>query len=416
MEVVEIQVPGCKSASQRALILAALAEGESRLHGLSDGEDTTYLIQALQILGWELDENSTGEEGGRTVRIEGSQGPRTTSAKRVVIGEGGSTLRFLVPVLAAAPQDVVLEVAEGLRSRPQEAMQEVLEKCGASLTPEEDGFRLQSRAIEPGQPVAVPTELSSQFLSGFLMASGRQTRSWMPEGKLVSRGYLDLTLRMLRLFRGVDVLAAKELPWRQEAGFGRGLELTIPSDVSGVVFFAVAAVLQQVPVRVTTPWDTLHPDTAVLDFLQQADLLRVEGQVLHPKQPPSGISAQQPLEFDLEDSPDSGPALAVLAAGMMGGIRFLHPERLRHKESDRIHGMKRLAEACGGRMEATEGSVWIGCTGQADWTQPFNPTNDHRLAMAAGIATLGYPAATILEPECVAKSFPRFWEQLARLR
>ena len=393
MRVVEIEVPGCKSASQRALILAALAAGESRLEGLSDGEDSAFLMAALQSCGWSV------ETQAGTVVLQGSDGPRTCDASQVALGEGGSTLRFLVPVLAAAPQEMQLQVAEGLRNRPQEAMRQVLTTLGACLTPTADGFYLRSQPKPTSAPVAVPAGLSSQFLSGFLMASGVTPMAWMPEGALVSQGYLAMTVRMLRQFRGAVVLDDRALPWQQMSGFGQGRDLTIPSDPSAIVFFAVAAILQESTIRISRPWDSQHPDVAVLRFLEQAGLLHVDGQDLIPDQPRSSLASQAPPVFDLQESPDSGPALAVLAAALPHGIDFRNTERLRFKESDRIDGMERLTRLA-----------------QAPSSSTFDPTNDHRLAMAAGIATLGYPQAKILHPECVAKSFPGFWEQIDRLR
>lgn len=392
MRVVEIEVPGCKSASQRALILAALAAGESHLRGLSSGEDSTYLIDALRRLGWTLE----AQDGG--LKVQGSGGPRTAGVEQVELGEGGSTLRFLMPVLAAAPQDLEIRVAEGLRRRPQAALVEVLDRLGATVTPTERGFHLRSTPRDPGQAVEVPVDLSSQFLSGFLMAAGAHPMLWCPKGDLVSRGYLAMTVRMMRKFRGPAVLEDQGRIWSQAAGFGIGQELQIPADASAIVFFAVAAILQQVRIRITRAWDPHHPDVAVLQFLDKHGLLKVDGQDLVPDKPLSSLVGRSAPAFDLQESPDSGPALAVLAAAMPHGIAFLNPERLQFKESDRIAGMQELDRFC-----------------RHPQARDFHPRNDHRLAMAAGIATLGYPQATILQPECVAKSFPGFWEQLARL-
>lgn len=393
MKVVEIEVPGCKSTSQRALVLAAMAAGESRLEGLNDGHDTAFLQAALGHLGWAL------ETCGSLMRVQGSAGPRTCAPTKVALGEGGSTLRFLVPMLAAAPQDLHMQVASGLRKRPQEAMESVLAQMGATLEATADGYHLQSQPQLPAGPVLVPADLSSQFLSGFVMAAGAHPMAWLPQGSVVSRGYLAMTMRLLRQFRGAHILNDVELPWLQEPGFGTGQSITIPADASAVVFCAIAAILQRTTIRITCPWDPLHPDVAVLRFLESHKLLQVVGQDLIPGRAPAACEAAESFVFDLQEAPDSGPALAVLAAALPNGIDFRNSERLRHKESDRIAGMDALTKLC-----------------LAPEEQPFDPRNDHRLAMAAGIATLGYPKASILQPECVAKSFPRFWEQIDRLR
>jgi 3-phosphoshikimate 1-carboxyvinyltransferase len=120
--------------------------------------------------------------------------------------------------------------------------------------------------------------------------------------------------------------------------------------------------------------------------------------------------------FDLARSPDSGPAMAVLAASNPTGIRFDHAGRLRYKESDRVEGMARLAAACGGAMSISGDSVWIRAVGPAPPTTAFDPVFDHRLAMAAGVAALRWPGIQVTDPAVVAKSFPDFWTQLDLLR
>ncbi|MHC4823512.1 MAG: hypothetical protein ACYTEP_05790 [Planctomycetota bacterium] len=409
VDVVSLDLPGCKSASQRALILAALAEGESKLYGLSDGDDTRFLRTALEDLGWEVRAEMDG------LCVVGRNGPQVASVDRISLGEGGSTLRFLVPVLAATENRLELETAPGLRARPHGTLKEVLEAMGARLEDTGSGFLLESSGELAQGPLAVPVDLSSQFFSGFLMAAGAQAQEWVLEREPVSMGYLQMTVEMLRRFRGADCLETTPCLWRQQAGFGKGMDLEIPADTSALVFFAVAAILLRRVIGISRDWDERHPDQAVLDFLRDCSLLTVEGQVLTPiPDEISGTPVETPV-FNLQDSPDSGPALAVLAAMLPGGIRFRNPERLRIKESDRIDGMRRLAELCGGSMEEHADGIWIHHEVGVPPAAPFDPTADHRLAMAAGIATLRYPQLEILDRDCVDKSFPRFWEMLARL-
>lgn len=409
MDVVSLDLPGCKSASQRALILAALAEGASCLQGLSDGDDTRFLRSALEELGWEM------TPAARGLRVRGRQGPQTATVPRLALGEGGSTLRFLVPVLAAAPNRLDLELAPGLRSRPHGTLVEVLHQMGARLEETEGGFHLESSGERWPRRISVPVDLSSQFFSGFLMASGAQMQEWELDQEPVSMGYLQMTVAMLRRFRGEEVLRTSPGLWQQQAGYGSGLDLEIPADASAVVFFAVAAILLERPIRMTRAWDPQHPDVAVLDFLEVHGLLRVEDLTLVPGCGDHRNSATEAPIFDLQQAPDSGPALAVLAALLPGGLRFRNPDRLRFKESDRVRGMQQLAQLCGGSLQEAAGMLWVQPGPGSFSTTPFDPMADHRLAMAAGIATLRYPSLKILHRECVEKSFPRFWEMLERL-
>ncbi|MDA0667492.1 MAG: hypothetical protein O3A95_07770 [Planctomycetota bacterium] len=412
MPRVTLDLPGCKSASQRALILAALAEGESVVSGLSSGEDSKFLLSALGALGVPI-----CHEGGIQVRISGGGGPRTAAVDALSLGEGGSTLRFLVPMLAAAPQDLQLHVAEGLRNRPQQALVDALALQGASLTPTEHGFHLQAEASAIPETMQIPVDLSSQFFSGFLMASGRQAQRWNLGMEPVSRGYLDMTVTMLQQFRGAEVLQIQPLVWKQAVGYGTGQNYAVPSDASAVVFFAVAAILLQQEIGISQAWGAAHPDRAVLQFLEKHQLLRVEGSTLIPLglEHKTSSFGEVPV-FDLQDSPDSGPALAVLASQLPHGIRFVHPERLRFKESNRLDGMQRLAAILGGEMTEQGETLLIQPGTSSETSGPFDSSNDHRLAMSAGIASLRYPKLEIGERSCVAKSFPDFWNQLARLQ
>jgi len=408
---VTLDIPGCKSASQRALILAALAKGESTLSGLSTGEDSQFLIAALRALGWELTVDDATH-----LRVIGRNGPQTSLADVLALGEGGSTLRFLVPMLAAAPQNLQLKVADGLRARPQQPLVDALSQMGACLTPTADGFHLVSKADAMPSDMEIPMDLSSQFFSGFLMASGRRAQTWRLPNPPVSRGYLEMTVSMLQQFRGTDVLQQEAKLWHQSAGFGVGQNFVVPADASAVVFFAVAAVLLQRTLSISREWDPRHPDMAVLRFLEKLHLLRVEGRDLMPiAEGLMDAEASMVPVFDLQDSPDSGPALAVLASRLPRGMRFVNSERLRFKESNRLDGMQRLAAILGGEMSQRGEELCIQ-PGIAPSPQAvFDSNNDHRLAMAAGIASLLYPSLEIGERSCVAKSFPDFWNQLARL-
>ncbi|MDP7061530.1 MAG: hypothetical protein QF489_01175 [Planctomycetota bacterium] len=406
MEAVTINLPGCKSASQRALLLAGLAVGPSCLEGLGDGADSKELAAALDGLGV-----TQQALAGGSLKIQGLGGPPLLSGQELAIGEGGSTLRFLLPLLTRCRGQVRLRVADGLMARPHGPLLELLQRNGANIKVLADGFQVEGTSQPLPSPTTVPVALSSQFFSGLLMSSGSHAQKWQLDQEPVSAGYLAMTVEMLRQFRGQDCLQVDGLQWSQGPGYGQGQDLVVPADASAALFFAVAAVVLQRPICLQRPTSPQHPDAYALEFLIEAGFLERDSQDFLPL--PHGHAD---AAFDLSRSPDSGPAMAILAATAGQGLVFEHAGRLRHKESDRIEGMARLATACGAAMEQDGDRLWIRPAGQAPTRTDFDPTDDHRLAMAAGVASLRWQGIELTNPTCVAKSFPSFWQQLDLLQ
>ena len=191
----------------------------------------------------------------------------------------------------------------------------------------------------------------------------------------------------------------------------------MPGDPSGATFFLTALVLAGGRMDIGPAWSERHPEAAVLQRFLEEGLLR--------SLPDGGLEATgrapaEPLAFDLEEAPDAGPALAVLGAHLPAGAVLERVGRLRLKESDRVQGIERLLALLGrevreegGRLRIPGGGLPAAPPGSR---RAYDPAEDHRLAMAAGIASLCSPWLEIQDPGCVAKSFPGFWEQLAPWR
>ncbi|MCP4094077.1 MAG: hypothetical protein GY747_11575 [Planctomycetes bacterium] len=406
MEAVTIDLPGCKSASQRALLLAGLAAGPSSLQGLGDGADSKELAAALAVLGVQQQIQADG-----SLHLEGLGGAPRLSGQELDIGEGGSTLRFLLPLAARCTGQLRMKAAAGLLARPHGPLLELLQQNDAKIEVLEDGFLIEGTAQPLASPTVVPVALSSQFFSGLLMTSGAHTQHWRLDQQPVSVGYLNMTVAMMKQFRGTECLQVHDLDWQQQIGYGQGQDFQVPADASAALFFAVAAVVSQQAIALKRPISEQHPDFYALQFLTKAGFLTFDGHVFTPTG--QGHAEQA---FDLSRSPDSGPALAVLAACSEKGLRFDHAERLRHKESDRIDGMARLATTCGAEMSQDGEKLTIRSSTHTPSATLFNPSADHRLAMAAGVAALRWQGIEITNPACVAKSFPTFWQQLDLLR
>lgn len=430
-----IGLPGCKSTSQRALVLAAQTAQESRVQGLSDCRDSLELLAALQHFGVKARWEGRPGDANSFLYLRGGAPQQwlpdaEAVAHGVPAGEGASTLRFLAALLAAGRARARLRPSPQSAARPHEELFAALRGLGAEIEAGEDGSGPWLEVRGCGGFGARRVELgelrSSQTLSALWMAAGDAPITWSLAAPPGSRGYLDLTADMLRAVRGTDALTEVEdgRVWEQAPGYGESARFRVMADPSAVVFFAVAAILLRRSVRVSRPWTSRHADAALLRRLRAEDWLTWLPGDAGVDLLPGPSARRRELVVDLDAAPDCGPALAVLAAHLPAGARFGGLARLRIKESDRVAAMTRLAQACGALVETTDHELLVRPGPES--TRPGRPRpacatlletrHDHRTAMAAGIASLLHPGLAPDDPDCVAKSFPHFWEGLECLR
>jgi 3-phosphoshikimate 1-carboxyvinyltransferase len=422
-----VHLPGCKSLSQRALLLAAVADGVSALRGVSSCEDSVHLQAALTALGAQFEGGAGAETAPsramNALRVSGLGGPPRGEAQ-LDVGEAGSSLRFLLPLCAAGQGRFTLTGTPRLMERPHGPLVDGLRELGARIEafshPTRPGFVVESDGL-PGGDWPVPSAISSQFLSGLAMAASWSgaVRMALP-AELPSRGYFDLTLGALRHFCGPQAWSEQALleggSLLQLSGHApQAQAYTVPGDPSGASFFLVALVLTGKQASIEPDWSPQHPESRLLVELLEAGLLERVG----TRWLATGHQPARTLTLNIDPAPDAGPALAVLGAHLEQGLRLQGIARLRAKESDRVQGVQRLA-ALAGRQARLQGEQLIIEGGGIDASaaaasQPFDPDQDHRMAMAAGLVQLGSPAVKVLSPECVAKSFPDYWLELAKL-
>lgn len=399
-------LPGSKSATNRALLLAALACGESRLHGVLEAEDTRWMREALGSLGIPVELDSRG------LRVRGGSAP--VPARPLWVGASGTTLRFLLPWLALhAEGPVDLEGEPRLFERPLDPLLDALATVGARWEPRSTGGRLVPAAAPSRLDLEVDASLSSQFLSGLAMvaASLHEGGDLHWTAAPASTSYLALTARWLQAF-GCETRLEQDR-WSIPGGRLRPAEVDVPADWSGAAAFLAAAAVTGRGLALG-PLDAQDEqrDRDLVQILAAAGCtvawagaeLSISGPLRH------GIRA------DLEPCPDLGPVLAAVAALAPGPSELTGLQTLPLKECDRLEASADLVGWLGGRAEVIGNHTLRIEPGPAPAVDrpPFDPRRDHRMAFAAAVGALRC-GGRLLDPGCVAKTFPTFWTEWANL-
>jgi 3-phosphoshikimate 1-carboxyvinyltransferase len=401
-----VELPGSKSATNRALLIAALAVGSSRIRGALDAEDTRWMREALVSLGIPV------MQAGETCSVAG--GSRPTPASPLWFGASGTTLRFLLPWLALqATGPVTLRGETRLFERPLGPLLKVLTGLGAVWEPCSQGGGLHPITPPEHLDLEVDGSLSSQFISGMAMASAS-----LPGGALlhwskpvVSFSYLEMTANWLRAFGCETHLLADS--WRIPGGQLRPTHLEVPADWSGAAAFLAAA-------AVTGREICVGPLDPSADQRDKDMVAILEAAGCHSRWDGPSLILSGPLrrgfEADLEACPDLGPVLAATAALAPGPSLLTGLQTLPLKECDRLEASVELVQWLGGRAEV-EGNhtLRIQPGPSPENNQPaFNPRGDHRMAFAAAVGGLR-TGGRLQDPNCVVKTFPRFWKSWERM-
>ena len=368
----EIQVIPSKSIAHRYLICAAFADNKTTLICPETNRDIEATVDCLNTLGADIQRI---EEGYSVDPISAIPESATLNCC-----ESGSTLRFLLPIVGALGVDATFRMAGRLPQRPLSPLWEEMGRMGCTLSrPTADTIRCQGK-LKAGDYV-IDGGISSQFITGLFFATalmdGKSKVTII--GTLESKPYVDITRQALNLFNA---------PYFHTPGY-----IEVEGDWSNGAFFLAANALGSELNVLGLKDNSPQGDRAVMDILKQLD----EGMPT--------VSARH--------IPDLVPILSVVAAAKHGA-EFTDIRRLRLKESDRVASTIAMIENLGGSAEADENSLKIYGTGLTGGT--VDAVNDHRIAMAAAIAaTVCKQDVAILGAECVKKSYPKFWEEYARL-
>lgn len=400
-----VSAPPSKSVLHRLLLCAALGTGETTINCGRLSDDARSTAACLRALG------ATIDEAAGVLRVTPIR--RLPEGLRVLpCGESGSTLRFLLPVVGALGASAVFHREGQLPERPLRALTGELARHGMSFR--ESGNNLYCEGKLLCGEYTVTGAVSSQYITGLLFALPLLAGDSVLriEGAPVSAPYIALTERALR---GAGVSFDKSDNCYTISGgqrFAPPPQLTVEGDWSAAAPFLCMGALSREGVRVTglSP-DSAQGDRAVLDLLRRfgagveigVDAVAVRRGTL------PGVT------IDAADTPDLVPALAALAAAAGGETRIVNAARLRDKESDRLHSTAALLHSLGADVRVTEDGLLIRgkpalSGGEAD------ALGDHRIAMAAAVAACACRAPVLLNgADCVSKSDPAFWEELACL-
>ena len=421
----EATPPGSKSITNRVLLLAALANGESTLTGALDAEDARVMLDALRALGVEASLDPTT----RVAKIRGVDGEFPVKRADLFVGNSGTTARFLTAALAFAQEgEYRIDGKPRMQERPFGDLLKALDALDRDVVSERGTERppliVRGKRDANAAPVVVPiaADVSSQFLSGLLMASplARRDLTFEITGALASRPYVETTLATMRAF-GVEVEtddSFRRFAIRAGQRY-RAREYAIEPDASAAsYFFALPAILGgRMTIRGLSR-RSLQGDVAFVDCLEQAgcdvawsnDSITVE----RPRRPDGTLAPLRGIDVDLNAHSDVAQTLGVVALFADSPTSIRNVANMRVKETDRIAALTCELRKLGARVEERPDGLTIDPTGVKLQGATISTYDDHRMAMSFALAGLRISGVAIENPNCVAKTYPEFFEDLAR--
>ena len=409
-EKISLKLPTSKSLTQRALICSALAEGVSKIIEPLKSEDTLLLKSALEDVGIKI------KEDGNIWEVEG-RCPPLLSGKRVFLGNNGTGARFFI-AMASLGRGSYVEIygKPRLHERPMGPLIESLSKLSANIEClEKEGFLpvkiKESHVIS--QDIFLPGNISSQFISALLLIGPYLPKGLklIVEGDLVSKAYIDLTLDVMKAF-GVEVKFHENIFEVPNSSY-RPTIYEVEADASTASYFLALPLILgkgKVVIENYNPFSK-QGDVKFLEYIRKMgakiEMLNPLGVSIEFEGIPKGV------EIDLSNTPDLFPTMCVLGAVAEEKMVLRGAPHLRYKETDRIKAMVTELRKLGVKAEELPDGAIIEGT-QTFKSATINTYDDHRIAMSFAILGLKTGGLKIENPQCVAKSFPDFWEYLEK--
>lgn len=409
---IKAHVPGSKSITNRALLIAALADGKSRLKGALFSDDSRYFLKSLQNLGFDVQ----GDEKTQEIVVNGLGGKIPDKNAQIDVGSAGTAARFLAAMLGVSQGHFHIDASEQMQKRPMQSLFTALKSLGAEIHfLGEEGFL----PVEIGNPgmagargeVTIDIEKSSQFLSALLIVS-----PLFQEGLTIhvqgthGMAYIEMTIKMMEQF-GVHVTKEGNTFFTAPGQDYHAGEYQIEPDISAACYFyAMAPLLHSSVVveHVHTP--SLQGDLAFLSVLEEMGAVRTEeeqGIVL------KGTGKMQGIEADLSACSDQTMTLAAIAPFAEGPTKITGIGHIRYQESNRLQAVRTELTRMGVLCEEIENGLQI-WPGQPHACE-IETYEDHRIAMGFSLTGLMADGIVIKNPGCCAKTFAHYFDELEHI-
>ena len=406
-----VRLPGSKSISNRVLLLAAMAEGETEVRDLLASDDTERMLEALKALGV-----GVLDLGAQSWSIKGCGGLFPVKQAELFLGNAGTAFRPLTAALALAGGDYILKGVARMHERPIGDLVDGLRQLGADVTYlGNEGFpplQLKPAKIQPGGVVKVRGDVSSQFLTGLLMAlplTG-ETVTVDVVGELISKPYIEITLAIMARF-GVVVQREGWQRFVVSAGsrYVSPGTVYVEGDASSASYFLALGAIGGGPVRVEgVGQDSIQGDVKFAEALaKMGAMIEMGPNWMEARAPQAGLVA---VDLDCNHIPDAAMTLATTALFAKGTTTLRNIASWRVKETDRIAAMAAELRKLGADVE--EGQDFIRVTPACLKPAAIDTYDDHRMAMCFSLAAFGTPLR-INDPKCVAKTFPDYFKRLS---
>lgn len=407
-----LDLPGSKSITNRALVVAGLADGESELAGVLFSEDTHVMMDSLQKMGVGIRQNLNG----LSVSISGTGGSLQRPEETLWVHQSGTTARFCLPLAALCGQEVTIDGDEQIKNRPHEELCKALQSLGAQIeyleAPNSFPLVVNGKDLQGGQ-ISLNGGISSQFISALLLAAPcfPDQLELNIDGDLVSRPYIDMTISVMQAF-GAQVQRVNDRRYVVSPTGYRNSRYEIEPDASAASYFFAAAAISGGSITVEGLGSrSIQGDTGFVDIVEKmgAKVVRSDNALSV-----TGTGSLIGIDASMKEISDTVPTLAAIAPLASGPTVISDVAFIAQKESDRVTALITELRKIGVQAEKTETGMVI-YPGEVQ-KGTIHTYDDHRIAMAFSILGLVVPGITLDSPQCVAKTFPSFFDVLDQVR